>query len=195
MTTINSTRKELIYGVGINDANYTVQPTIDGGRIMCHFYCTWKQMIRRCYSQKFHLKNKTYTGCSVAKEWHSFMSFREWMIRQDWRGNSLDKDILVNGNKIYSEKTCIFVSVRINNLIYKSDKISKYGKGVNFVKGKKNRFCSTITINNKTKNLGTFNTSSEANTAYKIARTDYIRKIAFQQSDYRIAKALLRHAP
>lgn len=76
---------KLVHGVGRNDADYpvTIHAFIDGKQEqlwLCHFYRAWKQMIARCYSQKFQAKYQTYGGCSVAPEWHSFSVFRAWML-------------------------------------------------------------------------------------------------------------------
>lgn len=72
--------KKLVYGVGINDANYVVKPTINGKQQWCSFYQAWTGMLERCYSAKWQAKSPTYIGCMVCEEWHSFMSFRAWMI-------------------------------------------------------------------------------------------------------------------
>ena len=195
MNKINFNRKSLVFGVGINDADYIVNQTINKKSEICHFYRRWHDMIKRCYSPVFHIKNKTYKNCTVSKEWLYFMTFREWMVRQDWRGKALDKDILIKGNKIYSPETCLFVPQYINNMLADNDKTrGEYAKGVFWSKQSK-KFCSTIGLHNIKKNLGYFNTESEAESAYKKAKGEHIRKVAFQQSDYRIAKALLNHAP
>lgn len=108
----------LYCGVGINDADYIVNP---GGRkmqgkLMCPFYTRWCNMIKRCYDKNTLKKRKSYDGCSVCDEWLTFSNFKKWMESQEWDGKHLDKDILTMGNKIYSPETCFFVSNRINNL-------------------------------------------------------------------------------
>ena len=70
---------KLVYGVGINDADYVVQKYetivyVNGKRKrrlvwICPFYQSWKHMLQRCYSNKFKERNPTYEGCSVSEEW------------------------------------------------------------------------------------------------------------------------------
>ena len=45
------------------------------------------------------------------------MCFRAWMVEQDWKGKQLDKDLLVQGNKMYSPDTCVFVDGVVNNFL------------------------------------------------------------------------------
>jgi len=82
-------------------------------------YSTWANMLQRCYSKTYHAKKPTYIECYVTEEWLNFQNFAEWFeknynpeIMERW---SLDKDILVKGNKVYSPETCCFVPYEINN--------------------------------------------------------------------------------
>jgi len=52
-------QRKLVYGVGINDAEYQVNPAIDGSRVMCPAYAAWHGMMKRCYSDKYHNKKPT----------------------------------------------------------------------------------------------------------------------------------------
>ena len=76
-------------------------------------------MLQRCYSDKCHESNPTYKDCTVCERWLVFANFIEDLPLIEgyelWRDNpntgvSLDKDIKVQGNKIYSLETCKFVS-------------------------------------------------------------------------------------
>ena len=70
--------KKLTYGVGVNDAGYAVAKYevigyIDGKRKQkrvwgCHYYETWANMLKRCYSEKCQERHPTYQGCSVYDE-------------------------------------------------------------------------------------------------------------------------------
>lgn len=106
--------KKKIYGVGVNDADYQVSDSSSGKEVRCQYYIQWKNMLARCYSSAYHKQNKTYIGCSVDPRWYSFMSFRSWMMEQDWEGNQLDKDIIIHGNKVYGPDTCMFVDRKTN---------------------------------------------------------------------------------
>ena len=114
--------KKLVFGVGNNDADYIVQrkETIDvNGKQklvwICPYYLAWQNMLKRCYSTKYKDKNPTYIGCSVTDEWLTFSVFKNWMMTQDFEGNQLDKDLLVEGNKVYSPETCVFVTPMVNS--------------------------------------------------------------------------------
>jgi len=190
---ISITNRKPIYGVGINDSNYQTQPTVNGVRIACKFYTAWKNMMRRCYSKKYQAKQPTYIGCIVDPIWHSFMSFRKWMIQQDWEHNHLDKDILVPGNKIYSSSTCIFVSQEINNLLTgRAACRGKYPMGVSWDK-EKCKFVAQLGVNGDRKHLGYFSDEKTAHTAASKAKAEHIKNIAQTQSEP-IRSALLRHA-
>ena len=54
-------------------------------------------------------------ACSVSEEWLILISKGKtgWKNKQ-WEGKHLDKDILFEGNKVYSPDTCIFVTPTVN---------------------------------------------------------------------------------
>ena len=116
--------KKLVFGVGINDADYVVQrkETIGyvGGKRKrkliwyCRYYSAWEHMLARCYSARWQEKYPTYAGCAVATEWLTFSNFKAWMEKQNWKGGQLDKDLLFEGNKLYSAETCVFVTQALN---------------------------------------------------------------------------------
>ena len=112
-----------VFGVGINDANYTVKIQesyyIEGKRkrrttFECPYYVKWKSMLMRCYSEGYLNKNPTYKDCLVCDEWLTFSNFKSWMETQDWEGKQLDKDLLFRGNRVYSPTTCLFVPKDVN---------------------------------------------------------------------------------
>lgn len=105
--------KELVYGVGVNDADYVAAPTINGRRVRCPAYRSWKNMLERCYSEKYHNMRPTYIGVKVCDEWLSFMAFRKWWVENHVDGWQLDKDLL-SDNRIYSPEACIFVPSWLN---------------------------------------------------------------------------------
>jgi hypothetical protein len=109
-------RKEsLVYGVGINDADYQVSTRDKNGKEWrCPFYKTWKNMLARCYSPAFQRNQPLYKGCSVDERWHRFSHFKSWMLEQDWEDKQLDKDMRFEGNQVYGPDTCQFLSRRDN---------------------------------------------------------------------------------
>jgi hypothetical protein len=186
--------KKLVYGVGINDADCVVNPTINGKPQWCFYYRTWYSMMQRCYSSKFQSSRQSYIGCTVCKEWHSFMAFRAWMVGQDWQGKALDKDILVTGNKIYSPDTCLFVSLQINSLL--TDGGASRGKwpvGVCW-HGRGRNFQAYCRINGKQKHLGSFTDPHAAHRAWQQCKIKVFCKNAAGQDNTRLIAALNRIA-
>lgn len=192
-------KKKLVKGVGVNDADYVVHPRVNGkNEQRCPFYDRWNKMLERCYSKKHLDGHPTYSGCSVTPEWHSFMNFKSWMEKQDWQDKSLDKDLLVEGNKIYGPDTCVFVTQDVNKFICDSGATrGVYPIGVTkvthrFINKPYNAKC---TVYGKTKNLGYFTTPEEAHQAWRVAKHDIAIELAAKQSDPRVTQALLARFP
>jgi len=188
-------KSKLVHGVGVNDADYAVQPRgPDGKGRMCLYYQAWKDMLTRAYCQKYHAKRPTYVGVTVCEEWHSFMAFRAWMETQDWEGKHLDKDIIVPGNKVYSPATCAFVSLHINSLL--TDSAASRGEwpiGVGRVKAL-NKFHARVRENGKQRHLGLFTTPEAAHLAWRKAKARVVRTAARECDNPRVSAGLLRHS-
>jgi hypothetical protein len=184
-----------VFGVGINDANYTVRPIgPDGKRAQCPYHRVWEKMLERAYSPAYHARNPTYIGVTVCEKWHSFMAFRAWMERQAWQGKHLDKDIIVPGNKVYSPDTCVFVPPAINTLLI--DSAASRGEwpiGVCWNKLSK-KFLARVSIAGRDKHLGYFTCPHEAHMAWRKAKVRLIRDAAREQDEPRIYAGLMRHA-
>ena len=177
------TRRKLVYGVGFNDADYIVKPKINGKEFTCHFYDKWKGMLGRCYSIKSHQRRPNYVGCTVVEEWLTFSNFKEWMTDQYWECKHLDKDILTQGNKLYSPATCIFVTPAINNLLLDHGaRRGEFPVGACFHKAS-GKFLSKCSVNGKTKHLGLFATPEEASAAYKLFKYELIAETAILQTE------------
>ncbi len=194
---------KLVYGVGVNDADYVIQINETVGNVngkqkqrlvwSCPFYRKWANMLERCYSYKYQEKQTTYTGCSVCVEWYLFSNFKSWMQTQDWEGKQLDKDILVKENKVYSSETCVFVSRTVNNFVI-DNKASRgdWPVGVSWHKrdGKfVSRCCNPLT--SKKENLGRFDNPNEAHQAWLTRKLELAKLLAAEQDDPRVAKALI----
>lgn len=188
---MKATNKKPLYGVGINDANYCVTKIATNGS-RCPFYERWSYMIKRCYSAKYQEKQPSYKGCSVTDSWLTFSNFRAWMLLQDWEGKHLDKDILTQGNKIYSSAFCLFVTREINILLTENkSNVGAYPTGVSFHTNN-NKFISQISLKGKRKNLGYFLTQKQAFEAYKTAKYEHIKEVALKQAEP-LKSALLAH--
>lgn len=177
-----------VCGVGINDADYKV--FVEG--VMCPFYHKWKHMITRCYSGR----RKHYIGCTVCDEWLLFSNFKAWMNTQDWEGKDLDKDIIKQGNRVYSPDTCVFVTQQVNKLLTDSKSArGRYPIGVSKRKDKRvNQYQASIGIHSKQAHLGYFDTPEKAHQAWVKAKSELLKETAYKQSDFRVKEALLKRA-
>lgn len=184
----------LIYGVGINDADYCIEylDEITNKRKKCIFYKKWVGMLERCYSDKLKIKHPTYKDCSVVPEWLSFMNFRRWMEKQDWKGKQLDKDLLFEGNKLYGPDNCVFVDRKVNTFVLDCGAVKgDYPTGVSFHQhtGKYQAQCHQ---SDKSKYLGVFDTPDEAHSVWREAKHKQATILAGQQTDKRVADALIK---
>ena len=193
----------LVYGVGINDVDYAVEKKETIGYVggkqkqkliwACPYHRAWKNMLKRCYSDKFQDKNPTYKGCTVADDWLTFSVFKNWMEAQNWEGKQLDKDLLFEGNKVYSAETCAFVTRAVN--MFTIDSGASRGErliGVYWHKaaGKFKSTCSNP-FTNKPDHLGLFDSEQEAHEAWRKRKLELAHDLAAIQTDPRVAKALV----
>lgn len=186
---------KLIYGVGVNDRRY---PAKVNGKIL-KVYNLWQNLLARCYCPKYQKQKPTYLGCSVSENFKNYSYFYEWAQKQIGFGQEdyhLDKDVLVKGNRLYSEDTCIFLPSKLNAMFTncKSARgslpvgVSLHGNGFQaeccLDKGKLSRY------------IGRFKTPDLAFQAYKQAKETHIKLQAEKwkdQIDVRAYEALMRY--
>ena len=157
-------------------------------------------MLQRCYSTTLKKKYSTYEVCEASEKFKSYEYFYEWCHKQIGFGNQdwhLDKDLLVKGNKLYSESTCIFIPQEINKVLTKSnEKRGEHLIGVSWHR-KSKAFIAQINKNKgKREWLGTFQTEIEAFNAYKIAKESFVKEQATKwklQIDLRAYNALMNY--
>ena len=185
-----------IYSIGIVGTKYPSK--IDG--VLTKEYMLWCSMLQRCYSNTFKKKYPTYEGCEVSDNFKSYEYFYEWCNKQIGFGNEgwhLDKDLLIKGNKVYSENTCIFIPVEINSILVKREAL----RGTHLIGvcwNKKDKAFVAQVNKNKVKQeyLGSFKTEIEAFNAYKQAKENFIKEQANKwksQIDPRACKALMNY--
>ena len=189
-----------VYGVGILGTKY---PSKVSG-VTTKEYVPWCSMLKRCYSDSYKKKNPTYKDCEVSENFKSYEYFYEWCHKQvgfgnDGNGNPfhLDKDLLIKGNKVYSENTCVFIPSEINSLLIKREALrGEYLIGVYWSKTNK-AFRARVNKNKgASEHLGYFNTELEAFNAYKVAKETYIKEQANKfksQIDPRAYEALMNY--
>ena len=185
-----------VYGVGIVGTKY---PSSKSG-VQTKEYKLWCRMLVRCYSESFKKKQPTYEGCEVSNNFKSYEYFYEWCRKQVGFGNEgwqLDKDLLVKGNKVYSEDSCVFLPKEINLLLVKREALrGKHLIGVSWKKANKT-FVATVNKNKgNPKWLGYFKTELEAFNAYKTAKESFVKEQAEKwksQIDERAYEALMSY--
>ena len=185
-----------VFGVGTLGTKY---PTMING-VRTKEYGLWVRMLERCYSDSFKKKNPTYIYCEVSDKFKSYEYFYEWCNKQigsDNEGWQLDKDLLVKGNKVYSENSCVFIPQEINSLLIKSTASrGEHLIGVCWSNTHK-AFKAQVSKNKgKSEHLGCFKTEIEAFNAYKEAKEAFVKEQANKfksQIDPRAYNALMNY--
>ena len=176
--------KPSVCGVGYLGCNLELKASYNGKK--CPIYYAWVRMFERCYSKKFHRINPTYVGCTVSEEFKDYSKWREWYDNYQYKhdGWHLDKDLLIKGNKLYSESTCVFIPREINQVLVKrTASRGKYLIGVTWCKTKKAFKAQVRKNKGKLEYLGYFNTEIEAHLAYKQAKESYLKELADKYKD------------
>ena len=184
----------LIYGVGINDRS---RPAYIINKVTKE-YDHWIGMLERCYGKNKHIKSRpTYQLCECSENFKSYSYFYDWCQNQigfNENGWQLDKDILIERNKLYSEDTCVFVPCDINNFLTNKKKQNKSGyTGVSFHKAS-GKYVAQISFGGKRKHLGLFENPKDGEDFYFLVKSGMaIELIEKYKSnlDERVIKALL----
>ena len=171
-----------VFGVGVVGIKYPIR--VNGRNTK--EYVLWCDMLRRCYSETFQKKYPTYEDCEVSDNFKSYEYFYEWCHSKIGFGNEgngnpfhLDKDLLIKGNKVYSENTCVFLPNEINTLLTKrTNSRGKYPIGVHYHKRDKAFVAQVRKNKGKQEYLGSFNTEIEAFNTYKTAKESFVKEQA-----------------
>lgn len=173
---------KLVRGIGINENKYLAEK--DG--ILVKEHILWTNMLHRC-TEKCWVKYPTYIGTTCSENFKSYTFFYEWCQKQVGFGNrdevgrgwQIDKDILIKGNKHYSEDTCVFVPSKINKLLTKRHNFrGEWPIGVSWHESSKKFHSCCSDGAGKNKRLGCFNTMQEAFLAYKVFKEALIKEVA-----------------
>ena len=166
-----------VLGIGIVGDKY---PTKINGKNIKE-YRHWFNMLNRCYDENLHLKQPTYIGCRTSENFNHYTYFYEWSNEQVGFRNDgwhLDKDLLIKGNVLYSEDTCVFLPNEINSLLIKSDSMrGRYPIGVSWHKAT-GKYIAVVNEFGKQKHLGLFENEIEAFYKYKKAKEEQIKIVA-----------------
>lgn len=181
--------KPSFYGVGVVGEAFVKNDPM---------YNTWMCMLNRCYGAMHTKKNSPYKDCSVSENFKYYPYFKEWCNKQIGFGNkgwALDKDILVKGNKVYSEDTCCFVPMEINGLQFSSSiRGGDCPIGVSY-DAKNDKYKAQMSGKGVSKTfIGRYATPEEAFQAYKQAKEARIKEVANKwkdQIDPKVYEALM----
>lgn len=132
----------------------------------------WRDMSARCSTHNRNLSYATYELCTVSDTFKDFQIFANWHRKQVGYATNyhLDKDLLCINNTVYHEDHCVLIPPELNYFIRGS--VARRGgtpQGVSF-DTERQKYLSSISICNKAKNLGRFNTPEEARKAYYSAK-------------------------
>jgi len=127
-------------------------------------------MLARCYGGG----HPTYLDCEVDERWWNYQVFAAWFYDNYVEGFHLDKDLLVEGNRIYSPETCLFVTPQLNTLFWKG------GHGVRRRRG--GSFRAVIKLKGQKVKIGTYKTVQHAARVYRATKVKEVRRQAMLKS-------------
>ena len=183
-----------VFGVGVVGVN-----SISTHQKPHQEYVFWTSMLQRCYDLSYKLKRPTYIGCTSSNNFKYYPYFKDWCNKQVGFGNKgwcLDKDILVKGNKLYSEDTCCFVPREINSLFALSGNtrgLNPIGVQFNLEEG---NYSARVSRDGKHCHIGTYETKEDAFLWYKEAKESHIKSVAkrwFGKIDQNVFNALMTY--
>lgn len=152
---------------------------IDGKYLVTYSYQRWNAMRQRCKEGGSQQGVRpTYVGCEMSPMFSDFQRFVDWHVQQvgySEKGYQLDKDILFEGNKLYSEDTCVLVPASLNGfLIDRGAARGEFPQGVSRCRGQGYR--ASINSSGKRKHIGHYTTPEAASCAYKLAKEAEARR-------------------
>ena len=193
-------KEATVYGVGfINE-----EKTRKDGKFYPE-YSLWASILARCYPKKLTKAKLSYQDCYVSENFKDYSYFKKWCNNQigfqcvddNGRAFHLDKDILVKGNRVYSEDTCCFVPPEINCAMNTNKSVKNLPIGVSKRKDRET-YSATITRYNVIKHLGGYKTIEEAHKTYLLAKREYVVELAEKwkdKIDVRVYEALINYVP
>lgn len=120
-------------------------------------YKVWASMKQRCFNVK-NKKYKTYgaRGITVCDEWKKFEPFQKWALSNGYsQGLSIDRR---DNDGNYEPSNCRWVGVKIQS----SNRRTTNKTGFIGVSLERNRYVAHLSIENKKKHIGSFNTAIDA---------------------------------
>lgn len=168
------------------------------GRKRTAAYNVWCGVLERCYCPKFHIKQPTYRDCTVHPDWLNFQVFAKWFeCHYPSNGWQLDKDLIVEGNKVYSAVTCVFVPHQLNALLNsRGNDRGELQQGVSRATRNGRGYQAQLSVGGKIHYLGTHPTPEIAFEIYKFTKEAYVKRMAEKYRgliDPRVYKTLMNY--
>ena len=163
-----------LYGVGYIGCTFGSLPKDKGG-----YYC-WSNMISRCYNPEDNMYScYGAVGATVCDSWHNLQNFLIFYGENlpETEGFQLDKDVLSEGNKVYSPETCVFIPYILNAQFKSKVGGGSLPRGV-YLNKKTLKYEANLQVERKHIRLGSFSTQEEASTCYRVAKKAYVDKLA-----------------
>lgn len=169
--------------------------TIDknGKSIETKAYQMWSGIHKR--AEDYENRRPAYKDVTVDRCWWDYQKFHEWFDENYYeiKGEvmSLDKDILIPGNKIYGPDKCLIVPLRINDLFtcpHQKDKKGNLPPGIS-IRENPSSITYRVTLNyfddngNKKLLQKVFKTMDEAKKFYREMKICFIEKVALDYKD------------
>ena len=184
--TIESCKVDETYSVIVDDVKDNLTGLwIKDYSVAAHSFRTrshsrWNSMKLRCIvGGRWQRLYPTYVGCVMSGNFKDFQYFTNWHREQvgyGIQGYQLDKDILVGGNKTYSEDVCVLVPQELNKfLCARGSSRGVHPQGVCFHKHTQT-FHAQISIGGKRVSAGYYYTLEKAVEAYKVAKEAEARR-------------------
>lgn len=144
-------------------------------------HSVWRDMLRRCYAIDAAVKFPAYKDCTVHDEWFDFQVFAKWFYDNCFcECPTIDKDVLVKGNRIYSPDTCCIIPRSLNVALVKNKEYrGNLPIGVCYNRsGKTHPYRAKLKRYGVTVELGIFTNIQDAFLAYKRAKEKYLQELA-----------------
>lgn len=137
-------------------------------------YVKWMNMLHRCYSPAEHEAKPYYKDKTVCEEWHNFANFKWWFEHNHITGKQfdLDKDLLIQGNTVYSPEACALISHYTNTIF--EDRLD----GIVCLNECTGKYDASMQIIGKRMDIGSHDTLEDAWKAVFQYKDKYIKKYA-----------------
>lgn len=169
---LETTVKTIIPDFKSSSGEWQKSKSSGGKQQFTQAYSIWNKLRQRTYGKNNStiLKSPTYMDCSLSRNFQDFQYFTSWcntQIGYGVEGYHLDKDILVDGNRVYDENSCVFIPAKLNTFLCNSSRSRGiYPIGVSY-EPNCNLFKSQISVDGRRVHLGLFRTVDEAFVCYK----------------------------